>query len=174
MGIQLDPNNIEQIIANDCYFRAKNQGFTANYMVDLNQILVPKSGLSNLKHALNQTQKSGQLLIDVLKFCSEYPEDNKYSKKVDSRLITAFQQTVHNTDLSSGLRVKVSYKSGGEQHHISRDDIAVHDYGNCNNYDMDVNGAESFMIELFQDKLHKLKSLSGIFFHLELLSQQFE
>ena len=104
LPIHLDPNNIEQIIANDCYFRAKNQGFTANYMVDLNQILVPKSGLSNLKHALNQTQKSGQLLIDVLKFCSEYPEDNKYTKKVDSRLITAFQQTVHNTDLSSGLR----------------------------------------------------------------------
>ena len=49
----------------------KRFSFTGNYMVSLNQILVPKSGVSTVKKALDHSKKSGQFLVDVLKFCSE-------------------------------------------------------------------------------------------------------
>ena len=72
---------------------------------------------------------------------------------------------IFNTDLSSGLTIKMSHGSG-DQHRISRDELvkifnftssagsqintknslifqAVHDYGACNNYDLDDKGAES-------------------------------
>ena len=75
-------------------------------MVQLNQILVPKSGVSTVKKVLDQSKKSGQFLVDVLKFCSEYPAEHKK----ETRLITALQQSVWNTDLSGGLNIKVSYR----------------------------------------------------------------
>ena len=82
---------------------------------------------------------------------------------------------IFNTDLSSGLTIKMSHGSG-DQHRISHDELvnitnvtfnagllievfdtalfqintknslifqAVHDYGACNNYDLDDKGAES-------------------------------
>ena len=137
--------------------------FTGNYMVSLNQILVPKSGVSTVKKALDHSKKSGQFLVDVLKFCSEYPAEHKK----ETRLITALQQTVWNTDLSQGLNVKVSYQSGGEQHRISRDEIAAHDYGDCHNYDMDVNGAESVRDRTISKQAVKIEKFLGDFFPLK-------
>ena len=37
----------------------------------------------------------------------------------------------------------MSHKSGGDQNRISRDKLAVHDYGACNNYDLDDNDEDS-------------------------------
>ena len=137
--------------------------FIGNYMAGLNQVLVPKSGVSTVKKALDQSKKSGQFLVDVLKFCSEYPAEHKK----ETRLITALQQTVWNTDLSQGLNIKVSYQSGGEQHRISRDEIAVHDYGDCHNYDMDVNGAESVRDRTISKQAVKIEKFLGDFFPLK-------
>jgi len=169
LPVVLDKNSIEQIIANDCHLRARGRGYTTNFVVGLNQILVPKSGLSSVKQALEQSQKSGQLLVDVHKFCSEYPEEQAKKYK-SSRMITALQLNVYNTDLSSGLKVKVSYRSGGGQHQVSQDEIAVHDYGNCNNYDMDVNGAESVRDRTISRQAVQVEKFLGNFFPLRTAS----
>ena len=169
LPVVLDKNSIEQIIATDCHLRARGRGYTTNFVVGLNQILVPKSGLSSVKQALEQSQKSGQLLVDVHKFCSEYPEEQAQKYK-SSRMITALQLNVYNTDLSSGLKVKVSYKSGGGQHQVSQDELAVHDYGNCNNYDMDVNGAESVRDRTISRQVVQVEKFLGNFFPLRKAS----
>ena len=134
--ITLARESLQYLVEMDCHMRAKASGFGTHFVVELSQILVPKSGAKSLTQALKASKKQGQLLIDVLKFCSEYPEEksNKYIK--------ALQQSVYNNELSQGHTVKVAYGQG-DQHRISRDEIALHDYGACNNYDLDVEGAES-------------------------------
>ena len=86
---------------------------------NITQILVPKSGAQSVTEALQQSQKQGQLLIDVLKFCQEYPEISSGS---GTKSITALHQMIFNTDLSSGLTIKMSHGSG-DQHRISRDEL---------------------------------------------------
>jgi hypothetical protein len=129
------------LVQTDCHMRAKAQGFGTSITLELSQILVPRSGAKTIRQALDQSQKKGQLIVDVLKFCSEYPED---MTKTHERKIVALQQSIYNSDLSSGHSVRLSHKSRtGDQHKVSRDELAVHDYSDCNNYDMDIRGAES-------------------------------
>ena len=78
-------------------------------------------------------------------------------------LITALQQTIFNTDLSSGLNVKLSHKSG-DQHRISRDKLAVHDYGACNNYDLDDKAAESVRDNTLKRQISSIEFFMGQYF----------
>ena len=105
-------------------------------------ILVPRSGAKTIQKALEQSKKTGQFLVKVLKFCSEYPEEEGHQS---SRIKAALQQNVYNRDLSQGHYVKLTFGKvgGGEQVKISHDELAIHDYGPCHNFDMDVHGPES-------------------------------
>ena len=81
-------------------------------------------------------------------------------------LITALQQTIFNTDLSSGLNVKLSHKSG-DQHRISRDKLAVHDYGACNNYDLDDKGADSVQDSTLRKQTSAIEYFMGEYFPMK-------
>ena len=81
-------------------------------------------------------------------------------------LITALQQTIFNTDLSSGLNVKLSHKSG-DQHRISRDKLAVHDYGACNNYDLDDKGADSVRDSTLRKQTSTIEYFMGEYFPMK-------
>ena len=64
--------------------RAKSYGFQTNTVLDVSQIIVPKSGVTSIPEVLEKSQKEGQLIVDVLKFCREYPE----IKSSGSRMIS--------------------------------------------------------------------------------------
>ena len=64
--------------------RAKSYGFQTNTVLDVSQIVVPKSGVTSIPEALEKSQKEGQLIVDVLRFCREYPE----VKSSGSRMIS--------------------------------------------------------------------------------------
>ena len=134
---KLSPACTAYIVGMDCHFRAKAQGFASNFALNLDQILVPRSGGQTVAKALKQSMKSGQVLVPVLKFCREYPEEKT------QLLVSSLKQSIYNSQLSQGLHVKVSYLSGGDQVKISQDELAVHDYSDCDNFDLDANGPEA-------------------------------
>ena len=156
--ITLTRESLQYLVEMDCHMRAKASGFGTHFVVALSQIVVPKSGANTLKEALKASQKQGQLLVDVLKFCSEYPEDESGQK-----YIKALRQSIYNTESSQGQIVKVAYGQG-DQHRISRDEIAVHDYGACNNYDLDANGAESIRDRTLLRRAGSIERFMGQFF----------
>ena len=57
----------------------------------------------------------------------------------------------------------------GEQHCISWDKITVHEYGDCQNNDMEVNGAESVGDKTIFKQAVKLDKFLGDFFPLKKL-----
>ena len=164
LPVQLGKEQVDYLVENDCYYRAKALGFSTHFVVSLSQILVPKSGSSHVKKALQDSKKTGQLLVDVLKFCSEYPEDHGTLAKSQKILnIASLQQVVFNKDLSAGLHVKVLHQSG-DQRKISRDELAVHDYAPCHDYDLDVNGAEAVRDKTVARQAKDIEEFLGQFF----------
>lgn len=157
----LDEKTTQYLVEIDCHMRAKAQGFATNLVLSGNQVLVPKSGAKTVQSALQMSAKKGQLLVDVLKFCSEYPEENSGFRE---KQITALSQSIFNNQLSSGLAVKVSHQSGSQQFRISRDELAVHDYGLCNNYDLDVKGPESVRDRSVSRHAVEIERLFGQYF----------
>lgn len=157
----LHATQVQSLVETDCHLRARAFGFASNFVVKQKQIMVPKSGAKNIPDALDQSQKSGQLLVDVLKFCSEYPEENKYKHE---KSIKALQQSIYNAQMSQGFSTKITHKSGGSQHRISHDELAVHDYSDCHNYDMDVNGPESIHDRSVSRQSLAIESFMGKFF----------
>ena len=159
--ITLTPESLQYLVEMDCHMRAKASGFGTHFVVALSQIVVPKSGANSLKEALKASKKQGQLLVDVLKFCSEYPDDEKSGT---NKYIRALRQSIYNTESSHGQSaVKIAYGQG-DQHRLSRDEIAVHDYGACNNYDLDVNGAESIKDRTLLRRAASIEKFMGQFF----------
>lgn len=152
---------VQSLVETDCHLRARAFGFTSNFVVNQRQIMVPKSGAKNIPDALDQSHQSGQLLVDVLKFCSEYPEENKYKHQ---KSIKALEQSIYNTEMSQGLDVKITHKSGGSQHKISHDEVAVHDYSECHNFDLDVNAPESIHDRTVSRQSQAIESFMGKFF----------
>ena len=140
-NVELSNDVQRQIIDSDCFFRSKARKFKTSVVLNLTQILVPRSGETSLPKALEQSQKSGQLLVELLKFCSEYPVQK--SPVAQGSIKAAYEQSVYNKDLSQGQYIKVTHGSSGEQGKVNHDELAVHDYGPCKNYDMDVDGVES-------------------------------
>ena len=118
---------------------------------NITQILVPKSGAQSVTEALQQSQKQGQLLIDVLKFCQEYPEISSGS---GTKSITALHQMIFNTDLSSGLTIKMSHGSG-DQHRISHDELV-----NITNVTFNA----GLLIEVFDTALFQINTKNSLIF----------
>ena len=112
---------------------------------------MPKSGAQSVTEALQQSQKQGQLLVDVLKFCQEYPEISSGS---GTKSITALHQMIFNTDLSSGLTIKMSHGSG-DQHRISHDELV-----NITNVTFNA----GLLIEVFDTALFQINTKNSLIF----------
>ena len=157
----------DYLVRSDCEYRAQAMGYSTVIVLSLSQILVPRSGATSIKTALKQTLKKGKLSIHVLRFCSEYPEENP---RYLEHNIVSLRQSIYNTDLSSGLYEEIWYKGQGSSggalgaFKVSQDELAVHDYGNCDNYDLDVKGPESVRDRTISRQAKEIETKYGQFF----------
>lgn len=138
------PEDVDYLVQKDCQLRSRLSGFKSWAVMSLEQILVPKSGSKTVMDALEQSRKTGNLIVQVLKFCSEYLSDDDKNDAFRRQLVS-LQQTMYNSKLSSGQSTFIGHKKEGgeEKGRLSKDELAVHDYGPCDNYDLDPKAPES-------------------------------
>jgi len=127
----------------DCHYRAK-PAYRSNVFLDIGQVLVMRTARENFlenvfKRLTSDVVDGGgggaKLDVGVRHFCSESPLDA--ASPAVEYAIDAIRKTRYDSSLDGSVSVMYNVTPDSDVIKVSEEDLLVHDYGPCENYDMD-------------------------------------
>lgn len=160
--VKLEPEVTEYLVSADCTQRTKAE-FQSVAVLKPSQILVPRAARTVGEVLKGQPWAWGPLKVDVLRFCSEFPENpraagNEYS-------INALEQTTFDEEGSEVGGLRLMHRDAANKDRngpgvVPRDTLAVHDYAPCNKFEFGDTSAKEELhvfnrVSSIQDKIGK-------------------
>jgi len=133
------------LVKTDCHYRTRNT-YRSSVFLDIGQILVLRSDQENfLENAMKRLAGEGgggaKLDVQVRKFCAEAPLDEP-SAAIEYAIdaIRKSRYDAAKSSLQPPVSVMFNVSGGGGSVgvvNVAENDLLIHDYGSCQDFDMD-------------------------------------